>query len=315
MSLTIESIIKRSGGTQVTLDEKLYHFKPTPEDPRHLAEVLIIAHAERFLAISEGFRLVAGTMPVEGQENMEYTPGVRTSVSHAAQFEIGDSFITLQDLTEYAFRESGLSVKEWNAQDDQDLHEALDFALEELKVDSGLGNSLPDFGGEETPPAGETAAEREERERKAQEDTERRNREAEQEATAKRLADEAAAKTSPDSPVSKSTDGGQQDDKDDDGKGVVDTSADNPNPNPGTGSDAGDDSTNTDEAAAAAAAAEAAAAAAAEEEAAKKNAGAGESADAVREALVAEYVRIMGRKPHHKISNERIQQLINESKE
>ena len=314
MSLTIESIIQRSGGTQVTLDEKLYHFKPTPEDPRHLAEVLIVAHAERFLAISEGFRLVAGTMPVEGQENMEYTPGVRTSVSHAAQFEIGDSFITLQDLTEYAFRESGLSVKEWNAQDDQDLHESLDFALQELRIDSGLGNALPDFGGEETPPAGETAAEREERERKAQEDTERRNREAEQEATAKRLADEAAAKTSPDSPVSKSTDGGQQDDKNDDGNGVVDANADNPNP--GTGSDSGDDSTNTDEAAAAAAAAEAAAAAAAAAAApAKKNDGGEGEVDPVREKLVAEYVAIMGRKPHHKISNERIQQLINENKE
>ncbi|QRE00595.1 hypothetical protein [Pseudomonas phage Itty13] len=54
--MKIESIIRRKNGTRVELDDQVYHFKPTPEDERHLAEVSIRAHIQRFLSIPEGFQ-------------------------------------------------------------------------------------------------------------------------------------------------------------------------------------------------------------------------------------------------------------------
>jgi hypothetical protein len=54
--MKIESIIRRKNGTRVELDDQVYHFKPTPEDERHLADVSIRAHIQRFLSIPEGFQ-------------------------------------------------------------------------------------------------------------------------------------------------------------------------------------------------------------------------------------------------------------------
>lgn len=140
--MLIECLIKRAGGTHVTLEGKPYHFAPTQTDDRHLADVLIQAHAERFLAISEGYRY-AGEAAEEQQQGQQEQQGSgqgtghdrmpRTSLTHAAFFEVGDNTVTLQELTLAAQRESGLSVEEWNAQEDQDLYEWLDTTLEELR--------------------------------------------------------------------------------------------------------------------------------------------------------------------------------------
>lgn len=54
--MKIESIIRRKNGTRVELDDSVYHFKPTPEDERHLCEVTVHAHIKRFLSITEGFQ-------------------------------------------------------------------------------------------------------------------------------------------------------------------------------------------------------------------------------------------------------------------
>lgn len=55
--MLIESIIRRPGGTRVTLDDKDYHFRPDVHD-RHVADVKVQAHVARFLSIVEGFRPV-----------------------------------------------------------------------------------------------------------------------------------------------------------------------------------------------------------------------------------------------------------------
>lgn len=54
--MKIESIIRRKNGTRVEMDEAVYHFKPTDADERHLCEVEIKAHIQRFLAIPEGYQ-------------------------------------------------------------------------------------------------------------------------------------------------------------------------------------------------------------------------------------------------------------------
>ncbi len=54
--MKIESIIKRPGGTRITLGAEAYHFQPDWEDGPHIAEVTDPAHIQRLLSISEGFR-------------------------------------------------------------------------------------------------------------------------------------------------------------------------------------------------------------------------------------------------------------------
>lgn len=58
--MLIECLIKRPGGSHVDLDGTQYHFKPDAAD-RHTANVMIDAHVDRFLSISDAYR-VARTM-------------------------------------------------------------------------------------------------------------------------------------------------------------------------------------------------------------------------------------------------------------
>lgn len=62
-TLIVESIIKREGGTfATTSDNTEYHFSPDTKD-RHVAVIANPEHAQEFLRISEGYRLV-GSAPV-----------------------------------------------------------------------------------------------------------------------------------------------------------------------------------------------------------------------------------------------------------
>ncbi|SEN87204.1 hypothetical protein SAMN04489859_102019 [Paracoccus alcaliphilus] len=54
--MKIESIIRRPGGTNITLGATEYHFKPEGPDPRHVAIVADEAHARVLLSIAEGYR-------------------------------------------------------------------------------------------------------------------------------------------------------------------------------------------------------------------------------------------------------------------
>lgn len=139
--MLIECLIRRPDGTRVQLDDKHYHFKAVNAeiDPRHLAEVLNKAHAERFLAISEGYRYAGdGEAPNASTQAAAATAtGMpRTSITHAATFQLGAKEITLVELTIAAFKASGLSIADWNAQDDEDLYEQLDATLAELEVEA-----------------------------------------------------------------------------------------------------------------------------------------------------------------------------------
>lgn len=55
--MLIESKIRRTGGTSVSMGGEVYHFAPDDEG-RHVCDVTNKAHIQRFLSITEGFCLV-----------------------------------------------------------------------------------------------------------------------------------------------------------------------------------------------------------------------------------------------------------------
>ena len=60
--MKIESILKRPGGTKVTMGDSLYHFAPNEQD-QHVAEVENTDHAKVFLNIPEGYRSLDPIQP------------------------------------------------------------------------------------------------------------------------------------------------------------------------------------------------------------------------------------------------------------
>lgn len=60
--MKIESILKRPGGTKVTMGSALYHFAPNEQD-QHVAEVENPDHAKVFLNIPEGYRSLDPIQP------------------------------------------------------------------------------------------------------------------------------------------------------------------------------------------------------------------------------------------------------------
>lgn len=57
--MKIESLLRRPGGTKVTLDGVEYHFKPGP-DGREFADVTNSDHIGIFTSIREGYRVAGG---------------------------------------------------------------------------------------------------------------------------------------------------------------------------------------------------------------------------------------------------------------
>ena len=74
--MKIECLLKRDGGSIVTLGSKSYHFAPD-DAGRHVADVEAEAHVERLLSITEGYRLVAG----EAANPPKQTPATVTGLS------------------------------------------------------------------------------------------------------------------------------------------------------------------------------------------------------------------------------------------
>lgn len=137
--MKIESLIKRKNGTRVTLDAptRHYHFKPTEDDQRHLAEVTEASHIAMLLRIRDGYRAVEGEELPEDDNDSGKKLGERVLVGsnvHNATYIIkGGDEITLGDLVNMAFEDSGLSEDEWNDLADQERYEFIDTTLAELQ--------------------------------------------------------------------------------------------------------------------------------------------------------------------------------------
>lgn len=156
--IKIESIIKREPPTVITLGHKTYQFAPD-EHGRHIVEVTDQEHLARLLSIPEGYRLVVDGAPVEPVSKpldvnvspvaaVAIPPKVTTLIEvhdqpaadvllgsdvHPAVLTLdnGDE-VQLGDVVQQAFNASGLSLEEWNAQDEDDRHARIDDQLDVL---------------------------------------------------------------------------------------------------------------------------------------------------------------------------------------
>jgi hypothetical protein len=127
-STRIESKLRRVGGSIIPLGGIDYHFKPYP-DGAHVCEVANEDHADRFLSITEGFKLYRGEgVPADGSaaapapalidQPVTVTaaaPEILLGGDFPASFDIHGKTYALGDVVAAAHAASGLSVEAWNA--------------------------------------------------------------------------------------------------------------------------------------------------------------------------------------------------------
>lgn len=138
MSTTaIESKLIRKGGSRVDIGGTEYHFQPYT-DGAHVCEVANEAHADRFLSITEGYRLYRGKgTPADGNAANPAgavpdanvgadahaphpmaapaaSPEILLGGDFPASFDIHGATYSLGDIVARAHTESGLSVADWN---------------------------------------------------------------------------------------------------------------------------------------------------------------------------------------------------------
>jgi hypothetical protein len=149
----IESKIKREGGTHVPMGATTYHFAPLA-DGAHVATVENEQHQDRFLSISEGFRVYRGDLkpaPVAAtaselgvnlEPKFDQEPDAGAPVHdalygsnvHPASFDIHGKIYSLGYVVAAAHTASGLSVEEWNLLADESRADLIDEALETINA-------------------------------------------------------------------------------------------------------------------------------------------------------------------------------------
>jgi hypothetical protein len=141
--MKIECTLQRVGGTIVELGKTSYHFAPTPDDERHIAEVTNEAHIERFLVVRESFRILrtAGAAAVE--ETIAPVDNAGPSLILDAQLEAATGFphfftvagkdYELPQIVRRAFDDSGLTVEDWNGLDNEHRATKIEIVLDALE--------------------------------------------------------------------------------------------------------------------------------------------------------------------------------------
>lgn len=147
--MQIESKIRRKDGTRVTMDTTNYHFAPLA-DGAHVALVQNEAHQDRFLSITEGFRMYRGAeqavaAPVQAQPAAPVAapvapvddgepPALLGSSLHPATFDINGKTYSLGDVIALAHKDSGLDAQEWNELEESTRADLIDEALDKLNT-------------------------------------------------------------------------------------------------------------------------------------------------------------------------------------
>jgi hypothetical protein len=146
--MKIQCTILRDGGSKVDLDGTQYHFEPL-EDGSHVADVENENHADRFLAISEGYKVYRGELSPVGKPTSLSLPVVNDkgdsrrqqdtvarslfgSAVHDNSYEIGGKVYELSDIVEQSFNASGLTAEEWNALEDDERSAKIDITLDDI---------------------------------------------------------------------------------------------------------------------------------------------------------------------------------------
>lgn len=152
--MKIESKIKREGGSKILMGRTQYHFAPLP-DGAHVAVVDDEAHQDRFLSITEGFRLYRGAevaAPVAALAPAIPDPVAAPEIAlgsdtHPATFDINGKTYQLGDVVELARAASGLDVAEWNELAAETRADLIDDELDKLQGDTN-GDGVVDAGEE-----------------------------------------------------------------------------------------------------------------------------------------------------------------------
>lgn len=139
--MKIQCILERKGGTVVEMPGKTYHFAPQ-EDGKHVADVTIEAHIERFLAIPEAYRLLrtaTADLPATFAPKPEDAPVLPSdkvillgSSVHPATFEIDGKTYDLTAIINRAFQDSGLTPENWNDLPDDTRATKIDIVLDAI---------------------------------------------------------------------------------------------------------------------------------------------------------------------------------------
>lgn len=156
----IECKLKREGGSKIEIGTTQYHFAPQP-DGAHVALVENEDHQDRFLGISEGYRvyrgtekpaaaavILAATTAVElgigehEEQSDEPAPAALTvSAQHDPIYTIHGKDHALADVTAQAAAANGLSADDWNSLSDEARADLTDAQLDVLAADTnGDGN-------------------------------------------------------------------------------------------------------------------------------------------------------------------------------
>ena len=152
--MKIECILKREGGSVVDLGGVEYHFEPLA-DGAHVADVENEAHIDRFLSISEGYKLYHGKEQPKGEPKQigESTPvpapqteskpvgALAGSDELPPQFEINGKTVTQLEAVALAFAASGMTSDEWNELDQSERTAKIEIALDEL-AEAGEGEEV-----------------------------------------------------------------------------------------------------------------------------------------------------------------------------
>ena len=138
--MKIECILRREGGSKIELCGTEYHFAPL-DDGAHVADVENEAHQDRFLSISEAYRLYRGASEVStapAASGLQQAALLGSSV-HAASYEINGKTYSLGDVV--ALAAASFDVADWNELEDDTRHELIDEQLDKLAADTnGDGN-------------------------------------------------------------------------------------------------------------------------------------------------------------------------------
>lgn len=168
--MLIESIIKRDPPTKVRLGSSVYQFAVNSEGA-HVCDVNDQTHLARLLSIPEGYRLYMPGIPrqeapkapqtpvipqtqptlkpVEDDAQEEAEDELKGSAVHPEVIDLGDGrTVNLDDIVKQAFTDSGMSLEEWNAQDDDDRYSRIDAVLDAMVAPEETDEETADAEGD-----------------------------------------------------------------------------------------------------------------------------------------------------------------------
>jgi hypothetical protein len=175
--MKIECILRRNPPTTVILGslagDKHYKFQPD-ELGRHVCEVEDAQHIARLLSISEAYRLpgdepipqalipaiVEHSLPTAAATLAPIDESIiKGSNVHPATFDLGGTEpAAIEDVVFHALTLSGLTTPEWNSLPDEDRHNFIDIALDDLdERDLSDEEDKPEPMAHEAKPTPETA--------------------------------------------------------------------------------------------------------------------------------------------------------------